>query len=330
MSRSLNILAHGVFALLVLAGAAWSAMAIWLNLEPPMRIIALALLACAAGLTLVLRAKRRRFGWLAFAASALGVFFWYQTIQPRNDRNWAPDVAHGVSAEVDGQTVTLANIRDFDWETPTTAQERWITQRYNLDALERVDMFTSVWDNPDIAHLLVSFGFAGGEQVVFSVEIRREEGEVFNQVGGFFRQFELVLIAATERDIVRLRTDVRGETVRMFAVKLTPEQRQKMFLSYVMLAQQLEEEPRFYNTIVANCTTVVYTLARNLKSDLPWRRSLILSGRLPEYLDDLGVLEGDGPLEDRQNAALIPANLMDEYPHLSFSQAIRSYRNEAR
>lgn len=330
MSRFLRFTFHGLFVLIVLAGAAWSATAIWLNLDETARYIALGLLGAVTLATLWVRFVRRRYGWAALGLSTLAVMSWYQTIEPRDDRNWAPDVAHGVTARIAGDVVTLSNLRDFDWQTPKQAEERWITQSYDLDKLDSLEMLTSVWDNPDIAHLLVSFGFTDGEHVVFSVEIRREADEEFSEIGGFFRQFELVLIGATERDIVRLRTDVRREEVRLFPVKLTPEQRRTMFMSYVNLAQDLEQKPRFYNTIAANCTTVVYTLARSLKSDLPIRKSLILSGRLPGYLDELGVLDGEGTVQDRQNAALIPANVHNDHPDMTYSEAIRVHQKRIR
>ncbi|MBC7145651.1 MAG: DUF4105 domain-containing protein [Thioclava marina] len=323
MARFSQLLAHLLFALIVLCGAAWSATALWLHLAGPSRIVALAALAVVTLGAFVARTRKRRLGWLVLVIGAEMVAGWYQTITPRADRDWAVDVSRGVTARVQGDTVTLSNIRDFDWHSRDTATERWIVRSYDLDALESVDMVTSVWDNPEIAHLLVSFGFAGGEHVVFSVEIRREADETFSELGGFFRQFELVLIAATERDIVRLRTDLRHEEVRMYAVDLTPEQRRTMFLAYVDLARQLEQKPRFYNTIAANCTTVVYGLARALKSDLPINATLILSGRLPEYLDALGVLGGEGTLPERRAAALLRANAGTLHPGLSYSEAIR-------
>ncbi|MDA5095854.1 DUF4105 domain-containing protein [Aliiroseovarius sp. KMU-50] len=323
MTRFRRFLFHGIFTVLAAAGAAWSATAIWLNQSGVALVFALVLLALAVVAVISARIYKRRIGWAALALAVVGVFGWYQTITPRADRVWAPDVAHGVTARINDNLITLANLRDFDWQTKDRANERWISETYDLDQLESVDMLTSVWDSPDIAHLLVSFGFSNGEQVVFSVEIRREEGEKFSEIGGFFRQFELVLIAATEQDIVRLRTDFRDEKVRMFPVVLTPEQRRTMFLSYVGLAKDLEKKPQFYNTISANCTTVVYGLARSLKSDLPIRKSLILSGRLPQYLEELGVLGGKGTTGDRLNGALLRADAQIAHPNLTFSQAIR-------
>ncbi|THD84740.1 DUF4105 domain-containing protein [Aliigemmobacter aestuarii] len=313
-----------LFALAVLGGAAWAGMAFWLHLPGAARWGALAALALAAIAAVALRLRSARAGWAVLAVSALVVGGWYQTITPRDDRVWDIDVSRGVKARIDGDRVTLSDLRDFRWASETQADAVWTERTYDLTRLDSVDMLTSVWDSPDIAHLLVSFGFADGEHVVFSVEIRREKGESFNEVGGFFRQFELVLIGATERDIVRLRTNHRKEEVRLYPVTLTPDQRRALFLSYVGLAQDLEAAPRFYNTLTANCTTTVYSLARVLKSDLPVDERLILSGRLPEYLDDLGVLGGEGSVGDRRQAALITPRAQAVPEGADFSAAIRA------
>lgn len=323
MARALRLFSNVLFALTVLAGSLWAATALWLHLAGLPRLAALAALVLAAAGAVTARTRRRPAGWAVLALAALVVGGWYQTITPRADRDWAVDVSRGVTARVSGGIVTLADIRDFDWHSKDDATPRWITRRVDLDRLETVDMITSVWDNPDIAHLLVSFGFSTGEHVVFSVEIRREKGEEFNEIGGFFRQFELVLIAATERDILRLRTDLRREEVRMYPVILTAEQRRTLFLSYVELARQLERQPRFYNTITANCTTVVYGLALGLKSDLPLNDKLILSGRLPEYLEALHVLGGEGTMAERRAAALLRPGSEGRHPGLGYSAAIR-------
>lgn len=313
-----------VFLLALVAGAAWAAVALWLHLSGALRFAALIGLALTALVALGLRWRSRRAGWAMLAVAALAVGGWYQTITPREDRDWAMDVARGVKAQLAGDIVTLTDLRDFRWTDAATAEERWISRSHDLSQLVSVDMFTSVWDSPDIAHLLVSFGFADGQHTVFSVEIRRERGETFNEVGGFFRQFELVLIGATEEDIVRLRTNHRQEEVRLYPVTLTPDQRRAMFMAYVDLARDLEAAPQFYNTLTSNCTTTVYRLARVLKSDLPVDERLILSGRLPEYLHDLGVLGGAGTVDDRRQAALITPLAQRVPEGADFSAAIRA------
>ncbi|MBR9838978.1 MAG: DUF4105 domain-containing protein [Rhodobacteraceae bacterium] len=323
MSRPLKFAANAVFAIVVLAGAAWTATALWFHLAGLPLILGWALLAIAAGVAIYARARQPLLGWVVVGLAALLTAGWYATIRPSDDRDWAPDVARGVKAQVAGDLVTLSDVRDFHWQDPDHAEERWITRTVDLNQIETVDMLTSVWDNPEIAHLLVSFGFAGGEHVVFSVEIRREADESFNEIGGFFRQFELVLIAATEGDIVRLRTNHRKEEVRLYPIDLTPDQQRRLFLSYVTLAQELEAAPRFYNTVTSNCTTVVYGLAQVLNPSLPLDSSLILSGRLPEYIDAQGVLAGEGSVGDRRAAALITPKAQAAGEAADFSEAIR-------
>src|SRR5690606_20757462 len=109
---------------------------------------------------------------------------------------------------------------NFDWRTETDYTPRWETRRYDLDRLATVDLVLSYWGSPAIAHTLVSFGFDDGEHIVFSVEIRKERDEVFSEVGGFFKQFEMSVVAADERDIVQVRTGVRGEDVFLYNVDM--------------------------------------------------------------------------------------------------------------
>ncbi|MCW3782432.1 Lnb N-terminal periplasmic domain-containing protein [Defluviimonas salinarum] len=326
MKRTFRIFGVSVFAAVALLGAAWAATAFSVQLDGIARLAGWSALLgalIAAGLA---RIRSRRAGWAVLALAALGVGGWYQTITPRQDRDWDFDVRHGVRAEVTGDTVTLRDLRDFDWASENAAKERWTTASYDLDRLQSVDMLTSVWDSPDIAHLLVSFGFEDGEHVVFSVEIRREVGETFNEIGGFFRQFELVLIAATEEDIVKLRTNHRGEQVSLYPIELDAAQRRTLFMSYVALAQRLERDPAFYNTLTANCTTVVYQLAQAITPDLPMDWRLVMSGHLPDYVESLGVLGGEGSMEARRRAALITPRARVVEAGADFSAAIRLMR----
>ena len=233
-------------------------------------------------------------GLAALLACLVAVALWYLSLRPRLDRDWAPDVARIVTGEVTGTQVALHDLRAFRWTSTTEASPHWIDMTVDLDQLCGADMITSVWGNPKIAHLLVSFAFTTGQRVVFSVEIRRERGEEFSSIGGFFRQFELALIGATEDDIVALRTDHRHEDVRRYALLLAPAQLRPVFLAYLALGNRLARRARFYNTVTANCTTVVWHLVRAIDPRFGWHRSLLLSGLLPEWLHGKGLI---GPPE---------------------------------
>ncbi len=289
-----RILGRGLHLLLAAGIVAWTALALYFQVGAPLSFVFYALLAVAS-LAMLWFAFKGRWGrvWGAMAALVGLVGIWWATIEPRDDRTWRSEVAHGVTADLDGSQATLRNVRNFDWITEEEANERWETRVVDLDAITSIDMFLSVWDSPEIAHTLVSFGFADGQRIVFSGEIRKEKGEDFSSAGGFFRQFELVMIAADERDIVRLRTDVREEEVSVYPITLDAPRRRALFLSFVDLGNDLARQPRWYNTLTANCTTVPYKLVARISDEVVLDPRVLLSGRLPGYLHELGVLRPD-------------------------------------
>lgn len=313
---------HALFVCIALAGVAWIWGAMSVHLSGTVFLTAFTITAMAAIIVFGIRFYKRRLGWAGLTAIAVVVGVWYQGIAPAQDREWASDVAHGVDAEVDGDLVTLANVRNFTWHDSTSADPSWEARIVDLTELTSMDMLASVWDNPDIAHLLVSFGFSDGQRVIFSVETRKEAHESFNVKDGFFRQFELILVAATEEDIIKLRTNHRQEDVRLYPVKLNAEQRRDLFMSYIGLGQELQAQPKFYNTLTKNCTTTVYGLAQVVKPDmgLDWR--LVMSGHLPSYIDSLGGFDGAVPIEKRVHLAQITQKA-SSYTGANFSAAIR-------
>jgi len=268
---------------------------------------------------------------------------WWRSITPSNDRDWAPDVARMTTGSLslathsgkrstietsstaplasdDTELVTLHNVRNFTWRSETDIDERWETRLYDLAQLSSVDLIVSYWTIPAIAHTLVSFGFDDGRHVVFSVEIRKEKGEEFSEIGGFLKRFELSVVAADERDIIGVRSKVRDEKVFLFRTQLNAADRRALFLAYIEEANTLAATPRFYHTLTANCTTIVFGMMQRIIGDLPWDYRLLASGYLPNYVYDLGgldtrydfaTLERMGYVTRRVNAALSDAAAAD-------------------
>lgn len=233
-------------------------------------------------------------------ALMLGLLVWWETIDPQSERAWAADVAQLVAIETDKHqpdVVHLRNVRNFVWRSDTDFTPRWEARSYDLSQLESVDVALSYWMGPAIAHTLVSFGFADGQHVVFSIEIRKEQHEQFDALAGFFKQYEMALVAADERDILAVRTNVRGEQVHLYRVNMAQDSMRELFMAYARQASQLAFAPRFYNTLTANCTTIVWQLARRIGQELPTDWRLLASGYLPEYLRDVGALASMQPLE---------------------------------
>src|SRR5690606_16074828 len=123
-------------------------------------------------------------------------------------------------------------------------QVRWESREYDLGQLVGVDMLLSRWGRPGIAHVLVSFGFADGRHLAFTVEVRRQRGEKFSEIGGFFKQFELCILACDERDAVRLRTNVRGEDVSLYHIRLKPPACRQLLVAFINAGNQLQRRPR--------------------------------------------------------------------------------------
>ncbi|RZL64551.1 MAG: DUF4105 domain-containing protein [Variovorax sp.] len=264
---------------------------------------------------------------LAYGTAFAVLLGWWVRIEPSDTRVWSDDVARHVSAQQDGSVLTLTNVRNFDWHSNTDYTPRWETRRYDLDKLQSVDMALSYWMGPAIAHTLVSFGFddgrGGSEQLAFSIEIRKERGERFSAVAGFFKKFELSLVAADERDLLRVRTNVRGEDVYLYRVQMAPEARRALLLAYVAEADALTKAPRFYDTVTANCTTIVYEMAQRIVGGLPLDWRLLASGYLPEYLHGMSALAPGHDLEALRAAGRITSRAQAADADPAFSKAIR-------
>lgn len=313
-------------AVLLFVSGAWGAFALAFRFPGPrvarMAAATIWALACVALWTAWL-------GWGAgWACGGLVAAFalllgWWATIRPRNDRVWADDVAQLLHGDVEGSRVVLHNVRDFDWRAEDDYDVRWDTRAYDLDSLCAADAIVSYWSGEAIAHAMMSFGFDDGRHVVFSVEIRRKRGEAFSEIGGFFRQFELVLIAADERDIVRVRTNVRGEDDYLFPLRMPTEALRSLFLSYVNAANELAAMPRFYNTVTSNCTTIVFRMAKRIDGALPFDLRLLLTGYLPEYLHDNGALDGRFGVDEWRRLGRITERARASEPHDDFSAVIR-------
>ena len=318
-------------SLLLLLSATWAALALHFQLpvEPALRIgavVAWGLFAIAA-LMLLWRGKPWR------AALSYGLAFalllgWWVRLVPSDTRDWADDVARHLQPRVQGSQVVLQNVRNFDWRSDTDYTARWEPRRYDLDRLRTVDMALSYWMGPAIAHTLVSFGFddgrGGTEYVAFSIEIRKERHERFSAVAGFFKNFELSLVAGDERDLLRVRTHVRGEDVYLYRVQMAPAAMRSLFLAYVAEAESLERTPRFYDTLTANCTTIVYQMAQRIVGGLPMDWRLLASGYLPEYVYDVGALAPGVPLDALRSAGRITQRAQAADTDPQFSRAIRA------
>ena len=253
---------------------------------------------------------------------------WFMSIEPEQDRDWMPEVSQRVTYERDATNsdlVTFINVRNFDWHTDKEATAHWDTRTIDMSKLSGVDVTNSYWMGPLIAHTLVSFRFEDDRPLAFSFEIRKENGESFSALAGFFRRFELSLIAAEERDIIYTRTNARGEQVYLFPVSnLQQHEVKSLFESYLTAADELNAKPAWYNTLMSNCTNIIFYMARIVSGDrLPWDYRIWVSGWLPNYLYEVGMLDPN-PHKDAQ-----PWSMDTWYERTHINAKVRGFDNQA-
>jgi len=326
--RALGLLLLG---LLMLIASGWGVLALlyWDHLNSGVRD-GLAVAFGLAALCLVGGFALRRWRWRAFGAFAalliLLVLSW-SAIKPSNDRNWQPENAVLAFASIDGERITLHNIRNFDYRTEADFTPLYYDRTFDLRQLERVDLFAVYWMGPAIAHLFLSFGFSDGNHVAVSIEARRERGEAYSSIQGFFRQYELYYAVGDERDIVRLRTNYRHdppEQVYLYRLRASTRNAQLLFLEYLRRINALKAHAAWYNSLTTNCTNTIWLNTRILAGHLPYSWKILLSGYVPEYLYEHGRLDSSLPFEQLRQQAQINARARAADQAADFSQQIRA------
>jgi Domain of unknown function (DUF4105) len=264
-------------------------------------------------------------GLALVAAIFLAVLLWYLSLQPRQNADWQPDVAELPRAELDGDRLTFHNVRNFDYRSETEFTPRWETRSYDLSKLDGLDMFFSHWSGPAIAHTIMSWSFSDGQHLAISIETRKVVGQEYSAIAGFFRQYPIYYVVADERDVVRVRTNHRGENVWLYRLKtLRPEGPRALLLDYVASINALAERPAWYNALTDNCTTSIQRHARHLNpggNPFDWR--LLANGHMPELLYEQGRLDTSLPFDELERRSHIDARAKAADQDPAFSARIR-------
>lgn len=317
IGSSLLLIAYCVFV-------AWCSLALWLD-GPSNRWFA-GLLICGLGISIsVILWKVRPFKRKAGVACGpvLMVLVWWLFIAPSNDRDWQTDVAQLASADISGSQVTIRNVRNFNYRTTTDYDENWETRTYDLDQVLGFDLFISKWGPKNIAHTIASWEFVDGQHLAVSIETRKEVGEDYSAVKGFFRQYEIYYVVADERDVVGLRAAHRGEQVFLYRLKNSPEQARAMLEDYLREINQLVESPEWYNALTGNCTTTIRHHAQAIGANSRWDWRILANGHLDEMGYERGMIDTSMPLEELRRASDISEKAKASIADEKFSTLIR-------
>ena len=316
----------GIAGLVLLGANAWALAAVWIDGRGDF----VAWLALASGGVGAAWIAWRPLGLAPkIAAGGLPFLFvlgWWLSLEASNDREWLSDVARLPQAEIDGDRLVVRNVRNFAYApgSEEIAEERWETRTWDLSKLEGVDLYMSYWGSPMIAHTIASWDFGDdAPPLAISIETRKEIGEAYSAVLGFFRQFELYYVVADERDVVGVRTNHRGETVRLYRTTAKPELAKAILLDYLAEINALHEAPVWYNAATHNCTTTIRHHVRHVARGHPFDYRILVNGRLDELGYERGNVDTRLPFEELRKRSDIGERARAAAGHPDFSKRIR-------
>lgn len=327
MKRLVSVLGKTFLRICLLLMAGWATVAIFYsNLPAPVRPWGAGVFAMGSLLVLFGKysSKPTRLGFLAVF---LLVLTWWLLMPTSNNRDWQSDLATLSYADIAGDKVTIHNIRNIDYRTESDFTVHHYNKTFDLSKLMGVDLFLVYWGSPKIAHTMMSFDFEDQGNICFSIETRKEKGEDYSTVKGFFRQYEIIYVVADERDLVRLRTNYReqgkGEDVYLYQLNASTETARKVFLSYVEEVNRLKESPQWYNALTDNCTTSIlkHTMPYNPDARFDWR--LIVNGYVDEMLYERKTINTSLPFAELKKRSYINPKAQNAGNDPVFSQLIR-------
>ncbi len=314
-------------ALLYLLGLAWASGAVYYDAPLPNegqwgRALLAIGYASVVLLTLVaLGSSRRRFlGWIISIAI---VAVPWSLKKPASRTDWKPGASRMPSALIEGNLVTFHNFRHFQYDKKGEALNRWESRTVDLSKLEGLDFIHHELASSPLAHPLLSFDFGEEGHIAFSVEIRYRKGQDFSPLQGLYKQYDLIYLVGDERDFLQERAVVRGEPVRLYRLTYPLERIREIFHETITAMNALQENPRFYNSLTANCTTSYLRQASTGKRPA-FDYRIILNGFMESLLYERGVIVTDGlPLEELIRRASINEAAGKAREDPAFSERIR-------
>ena len=293
MRPEMRTLLRVLVAIPVLLVTAWWSLALYFAAPGPDWLqITLASVFLVGTVIILVWLRPFRLSLVIWAVALGAILFWWSTLQPTNDADWQADVARLPWGEVHGDRLTIHNLRNADYRTEQDYTVRYEDRTYDLAKLRGLDLFMIYWGSPLIAHTIMSWQFDIGPPLAISIETRKKVGQEYSAIEGFFKQYELIYVVADERDVIRLRTNYRGEEVYLYRLKTPIAQARALLLDYVHTMNELRGHPQFYNALTDNCTTSIRRHVTHVEPDAPrfdWR--LIVNGYGDELMYERGNVD---------------------------------------
>ncbi len=264
---------------------------------------------------------------LALCVFLLISFFTVDTLTtPSNNRVWNDDQKVLPFSTLHGNFVTVHNIRNFTYASTTSYTEDYYDKTFNLLEMKRAWFVVEPFDGvPGSAHTFLSFEFENDQFLSISIEIRKEKGESFDPLLALYNRYELVYVIADEKDVIKLRSNYRKDSVYLYPAAGTKEGFKELLLDMLKRANELKEKPEFYNTLTNNCTTnIVKHVNKVSPKSVPF---FTLQSVFPKYSDKLayklGLIDTTLPFEEIRSHYLINEKAAKYANDENFSRRIR-------
>jgi hypothetical protein len=223
-------------------------------------------------------------------------------------------------AERTGDTITIENVRNFDYRTLDDFTARYESRTYHLENLTAVDVIFFNWGSAVMSHPVLVFDFGPEGRVCVSIEVRYRRGQQYSILRSLYHYFELIFLVVDERDAILRRTKFGpSQGAHLYRLVTTAEDRRATFLDYVNAVNALYQTPRWYHGLCMNCTTTFYRLpSRQRRCD--WR--VLANARLDRALYAAGRLDRTLPFSELQRNACIN-DIANSAPAEGFGDHIR-------
>lgn len=215
----------------------------------------------------------------------LSFLIWHYSQKPPLNADWPETYSILPASEVNGNLLTIKNVRNFRYNPDeSVAKVAYYDRTYNLDDLVKVWYIYEPFGYA--AHSFLSFEFKNDIFVTISIEAKTTKEQKYDAWVGLLRSYPLIYVVADENDAVLMRANIRKNQVILYPTTVSAEAGKKLLLELLKETNELYFQPKWYNTVTANCTTLIGDHINNvwpntIKPYEYWE--LIIAG----YADDL-------------------------------------------
>jgi len=175
-----------------------------------------------------------------------------------------------------------------------------------------------------VGHTFLSFIFDNAPPLSISIETRPEVGEGFAPIASMFKQFELIYVGESERDLVRVRANHRQEPIYLYRLNTSAADARRLLLVSLARINELADRPEFYHLLTNSCTIniVRYANAAGRVGRIDIRH--ILNGLADSYLYRSGRIDTTLPFDELRRRSQINEAVRSAEGAADFPERIRA------